>query len=176
MRIGRPTEGKCRFFPTAPYHPERAYSTALKLIEEAIEDERSDELFYSHLLEMAPSRQKPIIAAIVEDEAKHQRMFRQIYCELTGRTVPSTVPSTPNPSEDLLIGIEKALFGELEAVEKYRQILFGLESPIYWNVVFEILTDEIKHACKWNYLYTLNACRPHRKYESGQDLDSLPAS
>ena len=55
-------------------------------------------------------------------------------------------------------GITKALFGELGAVEKYRKILFGLEFLPYRNIITEIYTDELKHATKWNYLFTVN-CR-----------------
>jgi len=159
-----PTDVRCRFFPSARYHPQNAYAGALALMEEAIEDERGDELFYGCLLEMAPSRQqRSIIAAIIDDEAKHQNMFRQIYCELTGKTVFPTAPERPEPPENLLTGIQMALFGELQAVEKYRKILFGLEAATFRNMVIEIITDEIKHASKWNFLSTLNACQAYRR-------------
>ncbi|MCR4420127.1 MAG: ferritin-like domain-containing protein [Clostridia bacterium] len=151
---------KCRYYPTEGYYPKKAYAEALRLIAEAVQDERGDELFYDYLLSKAPSEeQRAVIAAIRDDERKHQRMFRQLYCELTGKAVPPGEPERFEPPRTYLEGIERALFGELRAVEMYRRILFGLKDLAYRNMVTEIWTDELKHACKWNFLYTLNTCR-----------------
>ncbi|MNP86610.1 hypothetical protein D3C76_1869540 [compost metagenome] len=46
--------------------------------------------------------------------------------------------------------------GELGAVERYRNIWFGLPVGIYKDTVYGIILDELKHAAKYNYLITLN--------------------
>ncbi|MMZ68336.1 hypothetical protein D1872_310140 [compost metagenome] len=56
-------------------------------------------------------------------------------------------------------GVRKALFGELAAVERYRDIRAGLPDRYYRDMLFEIITDEIKHATKYNYLLTLDTRR-----------------
>ena len=55
-----------------------------------------------------------------------------------------------------LDGIKRALFGELKAVEKYKTIRRVLAIKVYRDILFDIITDEIKHASKYNYLFTLN--------------------
>ena len=48
--------------------------------------------------------------------------------------------------------LEKALFGELDAVEKYRRILGTMPSGDSYTLIMSILTDELRHASKYNYL------------------------
>ena len=55
-----------------------------------------------------------------------------------------------------LEGLKKALFGELKAVEKYRVIREAMPNRYYRDILFEIITDELKHSAKYNYLYTIN--------------------
>ncbi|MPL65614.1 hypothetical protein SDC9_11278 [bioreactor metagenome] len=54
--------------------------------------------------------------------------------------------------------IEKALLGEHGAVELYRKIMFGLCTQRHRDMLFEIISDEIKHSSKWNFLYSKNCC------------------
>lgn len=142
-----------------PYSYPGNLPMAIQLIAEAIASEREDELFYDYLLKNAPSEEdKSIITSIRDDERKHFGLFRQIYSELTCR-----MPPTPQEPEITLPasyceGVKKALFGELSAIEKYRRILYALQDRVQINKLIEIITDEIKHASKWNYLYTKNEC------------------
>ncbi|WP_240664162.1 hypothetical protein [Paenibacillus sp. M-152] len=53
-------------------------------------------------------------------------------------------------------GLQRALMGELDAVERYRDIWFGLPAGIYKDTVYGVILDELKHAAKYNYLITLN--------------------
>jgi len=147
-----------KYYPTYMYVPVYAYPEALCLIVQSVSSEREDELFYDYLLKLAPDCQKEIIASIRDDERKHVKMFRQIYWEVTGQDIPPADEVTFEPPKNYCDGITTALFGELSAVEKYRKILFGFEFLPYRNMITEIYTDELKHATKWNYLYTLN-CR-----------------
>lgn len=43
-------------------------------------------------------------------------------------------------------------------MRKYRRILFGFEFLPYRNMLAEIYIDELKHATKWNFLYSANRC------------------
>ena len=49
-------------------------------------------------------------------------------------------------------GIEKAFFGELNAVVKYRKILGTMPSGNGYTLLMSIMTDELIHANKYNYL------------------------
>ncbi|HAN10707.1 MAG TPA: rubrerythrin [Clostridiales bacterium] len=135
----------------------KTINEALKLAKDAVEGEREDELFYDYIISIAPTREeKDIIASIRDDEMKHNKMFREIYKYYTGQDIvtPRDVRfEKPKSYED---GLKKALFGELSAVEKYRDIRAGLPNEYYRDMVFEILTDEQKHADKYNYLLNLN--------------------
>ncbi|WP_157261607.1 hypothetical protein [Paenibacillus sp. A3] len=47
------------------------------------------------------------------------------------------------------------MLGELKAFEKYRTIYLNIR-PEFRSAVFEIMTDEIKHAGYYNWLYAKN--------------------
>jgi len=134
----------------------RGEDGVLQLIEQSIQGERNDELFYEALIQMAPRQQdKDIIMRIRDDERKHRRMLRSIYTQLTGRPAPEQ-PDVPEalPTQ-YTEGLAKALLGELAAFEKYRTMYLTID-PRFRDWMFEIMTDEIKHAGYYNYLYTLN--------------------
>ena len=130
---------------------------ALTLIHDSIQDEAEDELFYSYLISIAPTQnEKDIITSIRDDERKHNKMFREIYKHFTGQEVPTPKNVTFNRPNSYKEGLTQALFGELSAVERYRDVRAGLPTEYYRDMVFEILTDELKHADKYNYLISLN--------------------
>lgn len=135
----------------------RSEDMVLNLILQSIAGERNDELFYQELIRLAPTeKEKEVITGIRDDERKHRQMFRNIYTQLTG-TQPAGIEAT-EPIEhvsDYLSGIENALFGELKAFEKYRTLYLNIR-PIYRDMIFEIMTDEIKHASYYNWLYAKN--------------------
>lgn len=138
------------------YNPQ--LQEALVGVREAVEGEREDELFYDYLISMAPTREeKDIIVSIRDDERKHNRLFRKIYKDFTGMEVPPGGEETFEKPRSYIDGIKKALFGELRAVEKYRAIRRALPRGPYRDVLFDIITDEIKHSSKYNYLFTLNS-------------------
>ncbi|WP_139490888.1 ferritin-like domain-containing protein [Brevibacillus dissolubilis] len=130
---------------------------ALRGILQGISGERNDELFYDYLISVAPTQQeKQIITSIRNDERKHRRMFRQLYTALTGQQPPTTAETeTFQRPASYLAGIEQALLGELRAFENYRIIYLNLPYP-YRDIMFEIMTDEIKHASYYNWLYAKN--------------------
>ncbi len=126
-------------------------------VKEAVQGEREDELFYEYLISTAPGKEdKEIIASIRDDERRHNRLFRRIYKDFNGVEVPMDAEEAFEKPKTYLEGIKKALFGELRAVEKYREIRKGLPSGPYRDILFDIITDEIKHSSKYNYLFTVN--------------------
>lgn len=148
-------------FPEAISHENNRSLTleeAIAEIKKSITGEKDDEIFYSVLLSQAPNEEeKNIIQNIISDEKKHNDMFKKLYEDLTKETSPkSQMSRTNNSSDKYLKNLEKALFGELLAVERYRQIMFAMPDKEKYNTLMEILTDEIKHACKYNYLITRN--------------------
>lgn len=133
------------------------YPQALELIKQAVQGERNDELMYEELIRLAPTKyEQDIIASIRDDERKHNQMFRLIYQQLTGQTIP---PSGNEPYEKIqsyILGLINALFGELAAVEKYRTIWASLPVGGYRDTVLGIIMDEQKHASKYNFLIAIN--------------------
>lgn len=132
----------------------KSLQDALAGIRQSVQGEREDELFYDYLISVAPTQEdQTIISSIRDDERKHNRMFRLMYKELTGQNIP---PAAQEPEfvkpESFTAGVKKALFGELSAVERYRDIRAGLPTRYYRDMMFEIITDELKHAQKYNYI------------------------
>lgn len=138
--------------------PSGSMQAVLSVISSSIADERNDELFYDYLISVAPTEQeKRVIESIRNDERKHRRMLRELYAQLTGR---QPAPGLGEQEEfkrpnSYLEGIEQALMGELKAFEKYRGVYLALPD-IYKPVMFEIMTDEMKHANYYNWLYAKN--------------------
>jgi rubrerythrin len=128
----------------------------IQQIENSIEGERNDELFYDYLIRQAPDQQqKDVIMHIRDDERKHRQMFREMYKQLTGSLpVEKNEPLEALPAS-YLEGIEKALLGELAAFERYRTLYLNI-NPEFKAWMFEIMTDEIKHAGYYNWLFTKN--------------------
>lgn len=157
-----PIEMYSKYYPIDMFNPKKAYDQALMLIYNSVANEREDELLYDYLLNEAPSEeQRTIIASIRDDERKHNKMLRELYYRLTGMDIPPGAGNEPvQPPESFLAGIKQALFGELGAVERYRKILYGMPNQTYRNMVTEIYTDELKHASKYNYIYTTDYAQP----------------
>ena len=147
------------------YDPE-AFQKSLALMVEAVQGEKEDRLFYEYLISVAPTQaDKEIIASIRDDEIRHNLMFKKMYKDFTGQDVMDVTEEGFKKPSSYTDGIQQALFGELKAVEKYREIRKGLPDRHNRDLVFEILTDELKHAAKYNFLYTENRTNGHEKSE-----------
>lgn len=129
---------------------------ALELIKKSVSDEKEDEMFYDEILKQAPTeKEKNIIMSIRDDERKHNRILRNIYLKFTGQTLPEAQVSqtvTNQIKRTYTENLEKALFGELEAVVKYRKIMGAMPDNDSYTLIMSIMTDEIRHACKYNFL------------------------
>jgi len=134
-----------------------ALNTALNLMREAVQGEREDELKYNYLIEAAPTQEeKDIITSIRDDERLHRQWYREIYRYYTNEEINSTNNEGFMEPQSYMEGIKSSIFGELSAMEKYRIIREGLPSRFFRDIVFRILTDEMKHATKYNYILSIN--------------------
>lgn len=133
---------------------------ALTLIGQATAGETEDRMFYTWLIEHAPSSEdKQIIAGIRDDEIGHYALFRQLYYELTGNMLPQVQDEKFTPPASYCEGISRALMGEQNAVRKYRKILYAMQNRAHINMMTEIITDEIRHGILYNYLYAKDECK-----------------
>ncbi|WP_038299093.1 ferritin family protein [Metaclostridioides mangenotii] len=134
---------------------------SINMIGDSIESEKKDAQFYQWLIDNIPASDlssnqvkqiKSIIESIRNDELNHNKMFQNMYHQLTGNIV-TPIDEEFIPPESFKVGITDALMGELEAVKKYRLIMSGLPSLYYRDIVFNILTDELRHASLYNYIF-----------------------
>ena len=127
---------------------------AIESIRKSVGDEKEDELFYTNLIEQAPTeKEKEIIRSIRDDERKHNQILRNLYYSFTGQIIQSDI-SMPNIDTSLSYkeNLEKALFGELNAVVRYRRIMGTMPSGNSYTLLMSIMTDELRHANKYNFL------------------------
>lgn len=125
----------------------------LDMIKEAIKDEQTDADYYGNLSEKVTEKDdKETLNKIKMDEIKHNKMFNDIYYQLTGERVETT-PESVVIGDNLCEEFESSMFNELEAVEFYRKLLFAFLNLEIRDTLFEIITDEQAHAQKLNYLY-----------------------
>lgn len=133
---------------------------ALQLMVEAIRGETEDRMFYSYLLNNAPSMlDKELITGIRDDEIKHAKMFRQIYFEHTGKMIQADKNIEFEPPTTYCDGLKGALLGEQNAVKKYRRILAAMRDQKHINMLVEIMTDELRHGILYNLLIHNNDCK-----------------
>ena len=131
-----------------------SFNQAIDLIRQSVAGEREDEMFYDTLINQAPTeKEKQIITSIRNDERKHNRILRDLYYSFTGNMLPQDF-SIPQVDNNLSYkeNLEKALFGELDAVVRYRKILGTMPSGNSYTLLMSIMTDELRHASKYNYL------------------------
>lgn len=139
------------------YRVDSAYQNALLLMKYSVQGEPNRELFYDELIKYAPSdAQRNIIISIRDDERLHMKIFRQIYLSLTGEQITGISNEEYKQPNSFVEGIQHALFGELTAVEKYREIWTQLPQGQHKDNVMGIIIDKLKHASIYNYFYTLN--------------------
>jgi rubrerythrin len=152
-------QGIYPYFYRAEFHPVWMTNRiqTLELISQSVHGELNDELFYGELINLSPSQEQSlIISSIRDDERGHHKMFLSLYKEITGHEVSGIGDEQHQKLDSYDTGLQRALLGELSAVEKYRKIWFGLPPGIYRDTVFGIILDELKHASMYNYLLTLN--------------------
>jgi rubrerythrin len=138
--------------------PQENLKEALTLIKGSIQGEREDELFYDYLIKLAPTKEeKGIIESIRDDEKRHNMIFRRIYKDFTREEVGNKECEDFKKPKSYIEGIKRALIGELAAAEKYKRIRQGLPYTQYRELLFGIITDEIRHSILYNYILYLNS-------------------
>lgn len=131
-------------------------NTAVSMVKNSVDDEAEDTTMYETLINIAPTEEaKEIITSIRDDEKIHNKLLREVFTELTGVVLPYNMETSNYPKITYLDGIKKAFMGELKAVEKYREILTYMPNKELYNKILYIMTDEMKHAIKYNYLITI---------------------
>lgn len=130
-------------------------SKLLDMLKEAMLDEKKDNRKYRIMMDMTDNREViDQIRYAYEDEAKHYKMFQEIYEDLTGKEI-----QVPSPEQDkysrLIDAVKSSINGELEAVELYRDIRSMLRGKRHRDMVYEIITDEQEHATRFVYLYSM---------------------
>jgi rubrerythrin len=129
-------------------------SQAIELIKQSVGDEREDELFYDALINQAQTEQeKEIIKSIRDDERKHNQILRKLYYNFTGQVIQvDTEYMATSNNLSYKEQLEKALFGELNAVVKYRRRMGTMPNGESYTLLMSIMTDELRHASKYNFL------------------------
>ena len=131
-------------------------NTAINMIKDSISDEAEDAAMYEALIKIAANEEaKETIKSIRDDEKIHNKLLREIFTKLTGVVLPPNTQTANYDKINYLDGIKKAFMGELKAVEKYREILTYMPSKELYNKILYIMTDEMKHGAKYNYLITM---------------------
>ncbi|AVP53811.1 ferritin-like domain-containing protein [Clostridium tetani] len=147
---------------------------SLCMIKEAIEEAEKNQREYDHLISMACNKeQKEILKSIKEDEKNHVRWLREIYMDYTGKVIcPKKCGESKKPKH-YFEGIKKALFGAIKAMEKYSLIRSGLPRRCDRDILFQMITDKIKHAIYLNYILLMNCCRKSKRMR-GEEVDDIP--
>jgi rubrerythrin len=127
----------------------------LDLIKEAMKDERHDNRKYKMMIEMTENKEiRENIRHAQDDEAKHYRMFQDIYEDLSGEDIDISVPKI-DLADRFIDNVKSSIQGELEAVEMYRDIRAMLTSKKHRDMLYEIITDEQEHATRFVYIYAM---------------------
>jgi rubrerythrin len=127
----------------------------LDMIKDAMKDERHDNKKYKMMIDMTENKEiRENIRHAYEDEAKHYRMFQDIYDDLTGEGIEIPVPKV-DMADRFVDNVKSSIQGELEAVEMYRDIRAMLTSKKHRDMLYEIITDEQEHATRFVYIYAM---------------------
>jgi rubrerythrin len=119
-------------------------------IEKAMQDQATAAAFYQELMDQAGD---PVVKDYInharEDEIKHYRMLGDLHREIAGR------PFDARPQKveyaNLAAGLFRAMNNEYEAMEFYRGIYLRNPEKRVRDVFFELMTDELEHATRFNY-------------------------
>ena len=124
----------------------------LDLLKEAMTDEATDMRYYEKLSLMVQNAEdQEIVRHVQADEKKHLKALTDVYQTLTGE-VPDVTADEPDTGLDLAAEYEKRVLEELDGMEFYRNLYLSHKSTDLRDTFFELLTDELEHAVKMQYL------------------------
>lgn len=125
----------------------------LQMVEDGINDSRTDAQFYQALMKMIrDAEDAEIVRSMYISELKHVKLFEEIYYMLTGIKPQLPDIQTPQLVQDLDDNYKKSLFNSIDEIVFYRQIYFAFANNEIRDMLFEIITDEQNNAIKLNYL------------------------
>ncbi len=135
---------------------------ATDMIAASVENEKTDAMFYNWLIQNIPKtinyevqvEASEIIEGIKNDELGHNQILKMMYKQLTGKEAQEPEEEKVSYPKSFIDGISKAIKGELDAVKRYRTIMQGLPNNSYRDQIFNVLTDELRHANLYNYIYS----------------------
>ena len=129
-----------------------------ELITESICEERKASHMYDKLAKQAQrSHERKHLLSILDDEKKHEQLLFDIY-RMLFHSAPNVCDFEPEIIEDYFQVLQKALIDETMAIAPFRIILRGLPNMrVYQDMMYEIITDEQKHADKLNFIIMKNA-------------------
>jgi rubrerythrin len=120
-------------------------------VQKFMQDQANAGLMYRELVAQTPGEDlKAYVQHALDDEQEHYRMLAQFHRELTGRTYD--VQPQPTAFENLRAGLKMAMDGEYEAFEGYRSIYLRYHDPQIRDIFFRLMTDELEHATRFNYV------------------------
>lgn len=146
--------------PSLPLKGPKSFEQILNYIQKAIEDEANAADFYRHLLKDAPNKLHcEFIQHAYEDELEHLQMFIKLFYYYTDCEPKYCV--TPTCYSSYRDGLLKALMGELNAVEFYRDVQLSTMDQVIIDTFFLAMVDEQEHATMFSTLYndTPSSCR-----------------
>ncbi len=142
--------------PSLPLLGPKSFEQILHCIQKAVEDEATTAEFYRKLLKEAPNKlHKDFIEHAYRDELEHLQAFSKLYCYYTDETPKYHIE--PICYACYKEGLLKALIGELEAVEFYRDVQLYTMDQVIIDTFFMAMVDEQEHATMFSTLY--NTCK-----------------
>ena len=130
--------------------------TLQDLLIKSLKAERHDRVKYGRMMDSTNNPMvKEQIKFAYDDEAKHYKMFQQMYYQLTGKKVEIPLPANIETYDTLMDAVKSSIEGESDAVDLYREIYALLSNKQMRDKVFEIITDEQEHFGRFIYLYAM---------------------
>lgn len=101
--------------------------------------------------ELAEAEQ--ILKTMYLDSKKHLRLLQEVGFLIFGTTESKSCETETAEAADSCALLEELLFGEMDDISFYRDLLFAMPEKDLWNAFFEILTDKQSHATALSHLY-----------------------
>ncbi|MGI6549377.1 MAG: ferritin family protein [Syntrophomonadales bacterium] len=117
-------------------------------LQDYIQDELTDSVYYQELARMAPSRMsQELLMEFSRDEKMHAEWYMKEYCRLTGRKYkPDPVP--PPVICNYEQALKQRILEETNAYEEYGKIYQSVCDPCLRRLFWDTRTDEAQHAMR----------------------------
>lgn len=137
----------------------------LELLGIAFQEAKESAVVFQQLMEMdALKKDQNILRNAYLDELKHQKLLREIYYQISGKSLPTAemkekekelilkknFPSSNKLEETL----ESILLDELENADFHRELLSFIPDSEVKDMLMEIIIDKQDHSIRIGYLYS----------------------